>query len=132
MPKPGIRWGPAIAEYLVEVTRMSTCPSVPVADADPQSRPGRAWPALSAFLHGPWFAYPMLALVQLRVAWSICRYKDLSSGDSSGYFIAAFRWFSSGKADVIFSPLYTMFYGSLMHITRDPYAVNILHRLVIV
>jgi hypothetical protein len=83
-------------------------------------------------LRGPVFAYGMLALLQLRVVWGTWRYRDLSSGDTSGYFPAAFRWFTTGKVSVPWSPLYRMFYGSLMWLTRDPYAVTTLHRLVIV
>ena len=59
-------------------------------------------------------------------------YKDLTSGDTTQYFLDGVRWFETWHAWVLWSPMYTTFYGSLMHFTTDPYAVTILHRLVIV
>src|SRR5262249_32653475 len=112
---------------------MSTSPSSTVAGgANPLSRRAQLWSALGTLAQSPWFAYGVLALLQLRIVWGIWNFRDLSSGDTSGYFLAAFRWFSAGKVGIVWSGLYTMYYGSLMVVTRDPYAVTILHRLVIV
>src|SRR6478752_1440830 len=107
----------------------STSPATPAADAAQAAPAGRLWPALGSFLRGPCFAYGMLALLQLRVVWGAWRYRDLTGGDCGGYFLSAFRWFSVGKVCAVWSPLYTMFYGSLMWLTRDPYSVTLLHRL---
>jgi hypothetical protein len=98
----------------------------------PDFQIGRSWLALKSFLQGPCFAYFMLALLQLRVVWGMWRYRDLTDGDTSAYFLLAFRWFSDGTTDMVWSPLYTMFYGSLLYLFPDPYPATVLHRLLIV
>lgn len=90
------------------------------------------WPRLAAFLQGPWFAYGMLALLQLRVVWGMWSFRDLTSGDTSSYFIGAYRWFDTGLLNIAWSPLYSAFYGGLMYVTSDAYRVTTLHRLLIV
>jgi hypothetical protein len=112
---------------------MSTSSPVPACDGAGGARPAEGfWPALGAFLRGPSFAYGVLALLQLRVVWGMWGVRDLTGGDTSSYFLYASQWFESGRVHPVWSPLYTMFYGSLMWLTRDPYAVTILHRLLIV
>ena len=60
-----------------------------------------------------WFAYPMLLLLQLKVLWGI-QYRDLAVGDESGYYNRAFLWFRDFSVDIVWSPLYTAFLGTLM------------------
>lgn len=87
---------------------------------------------LAAIFRQPWFAYLAIFVLQLRVIWNIWQYKDLQSGDTSYYFVTAWNWFSTGKINLIMSPLYLIFYGSLFALSRDIYSVTILHRMVIV
>ena len=79
-----------------------------------------------------WFAYLALALLQMKVVWRIWDYKDLTTGDTSSYFRSAFIWFEQFRSNLLWSPLYTGFYGSLLHVTDDIYTVTILHRIIIV
>lgn len=88
--------------------------------------------ALHQLVIRPSIAYTTLLLLQLKVVWRMWDYKDLTSGDTSSYFADAYRWFEDLSIHFIWSPLYTSFYGSFLHITSDVYTVTILHRLVIV
>jgi uncharacterized membrane protein SirB2 len=83
-------------------------------------------------LHQPWFAYCALVLLQLKVVWRIWDYKDLPIGDTADYFLDAYQWYSAQLTNIVWSPLYTTFLGSLLHTTSDVYAVMTLHRLMIV
>src|SRR5215208_4410871 len=68
---------------------------------------------LGCWINRPWFAYPALLLLQIRVMWGDWSYRDLTSGDTSSYFVAAYRWYRDFTVDLVWSPLYTAFYGSL-------------------
>jgi len=78
-----------------------------------------------------WFAYPMLLLLQLKVLWGI-QYRDLAVGDESGYYNRAFLWFRDFSVDIVWSPLYTAFLGTLMRFTTDAFVVTTLHRVLVV
>lgn len=79
-----------------------------------------------------WFSYFALFLLQAKVLWGIWEYKDITFGDTSSYFLNASQWFQNYTVNIAWSPLYTAFYGSLLHISSDPYAVTVLHRVIIV
>src|SRR6478672_7132340 len=79
-----------------------------------------------------WFSYLTIVLLQLKLVWRMWDYKDLTSGDTSAYFMDAYSWFSKGLINVVWSPLYTAFYGSLFNFTQDVYLVTIIHRLIII
>ena len=79
-----------------------------------------------------WFSYLTIFLLQAKVLWGIWEYKDLTFGDTSSYFRDACQWFWHYKDNIAYSPLYTVFYGTLLHVSMDPYAVTILHRIIIV
>jgi hypothetical protein len=78
------------------------------------------------------FAYGSVLLIQAKVLWGIWQYRDLSAGDTSNYFVVASAWADHRLLDPLFSPLYTVFWGSLKWIFSDAYAVTIAHRVVIV
>ncbi len=88
--------------------------------------------ALRRWAIRPWFAYLMLFLLQLKLVWDIWMYRDISYGDTSNYFMMAYLWFTNIRVNIVWSPLYTAFYGQLIHVSRDAYAVTTLHRLIIV
>jgi hypothetical protein len=87
---------------------------------------------LNALIESPFFAYGMLFLVQLKIVWGMWRLKDLTIGDTSYYFVSAYRWFESFSVNMLWSPLYTTFYGTLLFFSKNAYLVTILHRLIIV
>jgi hypothetical protein len=79
-----------------------------------------------------WFAYPAVLLLQLKTIWGIWRWRDMSAGDTGYYFGMAQRWFTTGRGPLTQSPLYTLFYGALMHVSQDAFRVTTLHRLILV
>jgi hypothetical protein len=83
-------------------------------------------------LSRPLFSYVTIFLLQLKVVWRIWDFKDLSSGDTSSYFQDAHYWFDQFLVNIVWSPLYTSFYGSLLHVFSNIYAASIIHRLIIV
>src|SRR5262249_18487529 len=50
----------------------------------------------------------------------------------SYYFLMAYKWFDSFRVNIVWSPLYTAFYGSFLFLTQDVYLATVLHRLFIV
>ena len=90
------------------------------------------WLKLGYWLQQPLFSYLMLFLLQLKVVWAAWQYRDLTTGDTSSYFAEAFLWFDNFSVNIIWSPLYTAFYGTLLFLSTDAYLVTILHRLIIV
>lgn len=95
--------------------------------------PRLEWPEWARRMVGhPATSYITIFLLQLRVIWGMWWYKDLTTGDTSSYFLGAVGWFRGGIASLVWSPLYTSFIGELLHLSRDAYTVVILHRLLIV
>jgi hypothetical protein len=56
----------------------------------------------------------------------------LTPGDTSNYFISAYGWYRHWTANIAWSPLYTSFYGSLLHLWPDARVATVGHRFVIV
>ena len=79
-----------------------------------------------------WPSYALVSLLQLKVLWKIWIFRDLTTGDTSAYFSQAYRWYENFAVNIVWSPLYTSFYGSIFMLTGDPYAATILHRVIIV
>ena len=79
----------------------------------------------------PWFAYATLVALQLKVAWGAWRFRDLTIGDTSSYFVYATLWTDLKRVNIVWSPLYTVFYGMMLETVGDLYAATILHRLLI-
>jgi hypothetical protein len=112
----------------------ATTPMGSGADSGSMSRSATECRSLDGFdrlASRPWFSYAMLLLLQLKVVWGVWQYRDLSHGDESGYYSRAFLWFKDLSVDVVWSPLYTAFFGTLMHLSTDAYFVTTLHRLII-
>ncbi len=104
----------------------------PTGGAD---RPAPAPPYLAALrrvVHGPGFAYLTLFFLQLKVVWGAWRHRDLTAGDTAWYYRFALAWHDHAGVHLAWSPLYTAFYGTLLHLTPDPFAATLLHRLLIV
>jgi hypothetical protein len=77
------------------------------------------------------FAYGSIAVIQGKVLWGIWSTRDLTPGDTAGYFVDASRWAEHLQVDPAFYPLYDVFWGSLKWLVADPFAVTILHRVLI-
>jgi hypothetical protein len=89
-------------------------------------------PLIDRLLAKAWPSYVLIAALQLKLIWNIWRYRDLTGGDTSSYFVTAVGWKESFTNDLIWSPLYTAYYGSLLQLIPDVYAASILHRVLIV
>lgn len=77
-------------------------------------------------------AYLLLALLQmcvLRGYWSV---KDVTTGDTSHYFLDAVRWNESYRVNIIWSPLYTAYFGTMLSVTGDTVQAVLWHRVLIV
>lgn len=78
------------------------------------------------------FAYASIAALQARALWGIAGHRDLSGGDSANYFTDVSLWASELEVDPLYSPLYTVYWGSLKWLIGDTYALTIAHRVLIV
>ena len=96
------------------------------------SSPAHADGPRSTWIERPWLSYVTIVLLQLKVVWGVWQSRDLTAGDTAGYFNGGYAWYESFETAMGWSPLYTMFYGSLLHLSTDAYFVTILHRLLIV
>lgn len=89
-----------------------------------------AWPR--KIVEHPATSYAAILLLQLKMIWGMWWYKDLTTGDTSSYFLGAVSWLREGITSFVWSPLYCSFLGELLHISSDAYTVVILHRMLIV
>src|SRR5437763_4263975 len=87
---------------------------------------------LERIAESAWFAYASLLLIQTKILWGIWRYRDLSPGDTSNYFIQAHAWADHRWVDPLFSPLYTSLWGTLLSFVHDIYAATIAQRVIVV
>jgi hypothetical protein len=72
-------------------------------------------------------SYAIVFLVAAKTVWGVWLYRDLTYGDTSSYFVDA-----NFHDDIVWSPLYTSFYGEMLRITHSVYGATNLHRIVIV
>jgi hypothetical protein len=79
-----------------------------------------------------WPSYVLILLLQSKVIWRIWDIKDITYGDTGGYFDSARKWADGFLVNIVWSPLYTAFYGSFLFVTADPYHATIMHRVAIV
>src|SRR5260221_12626446 len=73
----------------------------------------------------PRFSYALVSALQMKVLWNIWRYRDLTTGDTTSYFQGAYRWYENLEVNIVWSPLYTAFYGTVFAATQDVYASTI-------
>ena len=77
-------------------------------------------------------AYPLIALLQLRVIWNIWKYSDLTTGDTSFYFRDAVSWSHGLHENVVYYPLYDAFWGTILAVVHNVYASMIIQRVAII
>jgi hypothetical protein len=90
------------------------------------------WSSMWQQLGRPWFGYLTIFVLQLKVIWGAWNWRDLSPGDTANYFASAYGWFQHFTVNILWSPLYTAFYGSVLLLTPDIYLATVLHRVLIV
>jgi hypothetical protein len=90
------------------------------------------WSQLSRLVAHPGFAYPSILALQVKAMWGFWCCRDLTAGDTSGYFTMASEWAASLKGALFWSPLYTAFYGTIYRLTGDVISATLIHRLLIV
>lgn len=103
-------------------------------------RPTSVWRSLASreslldrILEKAWPSYALVALLQMKILWNMWRFRDLTTGDTSSYFFSANRWYESFADNIVWSPLYTSFYGTVLMLTGgDVYGATIFHRIIIV
>ena len=89
-------------------------------------------PGLDRMLASAWISYPLIFVLQAKILWGILRFRDLTFGDTAGYFAFAYSWYDHFGVRIEWSPLYTAFYGTVYLLTTDIYTSTILHRVIIV
>ena len=87
---------------------------------------------MTAFCSRAWPSYVLILLLQIKVIWRIWELHDIPYGDTAHYFKSALTWSRGFYVNVLWAPLYSSFYGTLLFATDDVYNVTILHRVVIV
>ncbi len=70
----------------------------------------------------------VVILLVLKALWGYWD-RDLTYGDTSSYFSNAVRWHRDGQVNIVWSPLYTMYYGSWLDVTGNAAYATFLHRL---
>ena len=68
----------------------------------------------------------------MKVMWDMWKYRDLTPGDESSYYNIAYLWFQDHAVNFAWSPLYTVYYGTLMNLSTHAYFVMVVHRIVVV
>jgi hypothetical protein len=130
---------PGLSKREKRVAKRALQPPVVVPKPKKTKRGWKTPQWLLASLHGlnsairhPFTSYAAIVLLQLKVVWGMWWYKDLTTGDTSQYFLGATEWFRTGLVSFFWSPLYTVYLGSHMYLSKDSYTIIILHRLIIV
>jgi hypothetical protein len=102
--------------------------TVPASGSTPREISRRA----EALVANPLVAYGAIIALQLRVIWNVWNYKDLTAGDTAGYFTEAISWTNHLQDNIVWSPLYTNFWGTIMAVVNNIYAAAMAHRVAIV
>ena len=70
----------------------------------------------------------VVCLIMVKVLWGFWA-RDLTFGDTSSYFKDAVRWHQDGQINIVWSPLYTAYFGSWLSITENANVATLLHRV---
>src|SRR6476661_1457842 len=87
---------------------------------------------LEAAATSPWFAYGTISVLQAKLIWGIWLYRDFPNGDTAYYFRGASQWAHGLHISSVYSPLYQIYYGAFEWFLSGPYAVTIVHRIILV
>lgn len=78
------------------------CPR-PMGEAISRVGPGRDNVKIREWVIRPLPAYASILLLQLKVVWGMGWARDLTTGDTSAYFVAAQRWSVNGFYNLVWS-----------------------------
>jgi hypothetical protein len=88
---------------------------------------------LDGILARPRPSYWLIALLQAKIFWNAWLFRDLTWGDTSSYYLDAHAWYERFANNILWSPLYTAFYGSVLTLSAgDVYVATTVHRIIIV
>jgi hypothetical protein len=80
----------------------------------------------------PWVSYVAVAALQLKIVWGAWVWRDLTGGDTAAYFAMSGAWFDDLKINILWSPLYLVYLGTVRHLTPDDaYLPIIAHRVIL-
>ena len=77
------------------------------------------------------FQYAALLALFLNIIWLSWQYVDLTSGDTSYYYITARQFSENLTCNFAWSPIYTSLLGSFTWLNADPYFAILGHRIFI-
>lgn len=80
----------------------------------------------------PLFAYPAVFALELRFIWGIWSHKDTTAGDTSYYYLEALEWAQHLRGDIVLSPLYTSYLGTITWFVHDAATAVMAHRILLV
>ena len=72
-----------------------------------------------------------VALIVVKVLWGYWQ-RDLTFGDTASYFVKAVSWHQFGRVNIVWSPLYTAYYGCWLWITENARWATLLHRVLLI
>lgn len=75
--------------------------------------------------------YIALLTLFINITWLSWEYVDLTSGDTSSYYITARQFSENLTCNIAWSPIYTSLLGALNWINPDPYFAVLGHRILI-
>lgn len=70
----------------------------------------------------------LVCLLLLKVLWGYWD-RDLTYGDTSSYFQDAVRWHLNHQVNIVWSPLYTAYFGSWLGVSENAITATFLHRI---
>lgn len=70
----------------------------------------------------------LVLLLIIKLLWGYWE-RDLTFGDTSHYFRDAVRWHQNGEVNIVWSPLYTAYFGSWLSVTENAAVTTLLHRV---
>ena len=70
----------------------------------------------------------VVVLLTMKVLWGYWD-RDLTYGDTSAYFLDAVMWHIEKSVNIVWSPLYTSYFGSWLNISENAAVAVFLHRL---
>ncbi len=80
----------------------------------------------------PYLAYAAIAALQLRVLWNIWKYADLTTGDTSYYFVEAASWQHGLHENLVYYPGYSALWGTILAVVNNLYTAAVIQRLAII
>lgn len=91
----------------------------------------RTWAVVVRRVRHPGSLHLLLGIAQLIIVWGMWSRRDLTYGDTSSYFLDAAGWARDRTLNILWSPLYTTFYGCFLDAGGDPDPGTTLHRIAI-